>query len=99
MPDREKVIDELIMLKRFIPSTMWEPINDAIALLKEQEKKQITIHKRHVITLRRNDIFSLRNLYESICETLMDEGSLIIVRKDDHEKVEFEWEIVDNSET
>ena len=37
MPDREKVIDGLIMLKRFLPSTMWEPINDAIALLKEQE--------------------------------------------------------------
>lgn len=36
MPDREKVIDELIMLKRFIPSTMWEPISDAIELLKEQ---------------------------------------------------------------
>ncbi|MBR2556449.1 MAG: hypothetical protein IKE94_16500 [Aeriscardovia sp.] len=35
--DREKVIDELIMLKRFIPSTMWEPINGAISLLKEQE--------------------------------------------------------------
>ena len=34
--DREKVIDGLIMLKRFLPSTMWEPINDAIALLKEQ---------------------------------------------------------------
>ena len=67
--------------------------------LKEQEKKQIKIHKRHVITLRRNDIFRMRNIYESICETLMDEGSLIIFRTDDHEKVEFKWEIVDNSET
>ena len=67
--------------------------------LKEHGKKQITVHKRHVITLRRNDIFSMRNLYESICEKLRDEGSLIIVRKDDHEKVDFEWEIVDNSDT
>ena len=39
MPDREKVIDELIMLKRFIPSTMWEPISDAIELLKEQQQQ------------------------------------------------------------
>ncbi|MBR2556445.1 MAG: hypothetical protein IKE94_16480 [Aeriscardovia sp.] len=45
MPDREKVIDELIMLKRFIPSTMWEPINDAIALLKEQEEKPLLCNK------------------------------------------------------
>ena len=37
MPDREKVIDGLIMLKRFLPSTMWEPINDSLALLKEHE--------------------------------------------------------------
>ena len=36
--DKEKVIDELMMLKRFLPSTMWEPINDAIAMLKEQKE-------------------------------------------------------------
>ena len=36
--DKEKVIDELIKLKRFLPSTMWEPINDAIAMLKEQKE-------------------------------------------------------------
>ncbi|MBO7711190.1 MAG: hypothetical protein J6S83_12020 [Lachnospiraceae bacterium] len=40
MPDRENVVDGLIMLKRFIPSTMWEPINDAIAMLKEQEAEK-----------------------------------------------------------
>ena len=32
----EKVIDGLIMLKRFLQSTMWEPIKDAIEMLKEQ---------------------------------------------------------------
>ena len=37
MADKEKVVDGLTDLKRFLPSTMWEPINDAIALLKEQE--------------------------------------------------------------
>ena len=89
MPDREKVIDELIMLKRFIPSTMWEPINDAIALLKEQGKKQITLHKKHIITWKRDDEFTMKKLYEAICETLLDEGELFIARTDNHEKVEF----------
>ena len=37
MADKEKVVDGLTDLKRFLPSTMWEPINDAIVLLKEQE--------------------------------------------------------------
>ena len=58
-------------------------------LLKEQEKKQITLHKKHVITWRRNDAFSMRKLYEAICETLLDEGELFIARTDDHEKVDF----------
>ena len=58
-------------------------------LLKEQEKKQITLHKKHVITWRRNDEFSMRKLYEAICETLLDEGELFIARTDDHEKVDF----------
>jgi hypothetical protein len=58
-------------------------------LLKEQEKKQITLHKKHVITWRRNDEFSMRKLYEAICEKLLDEGELFIARTDDHEKVDF----------
>ena len=62
---------------------------DALALLKEQEKKQITLHKKHVVTLNRNDMFSMRNLYEAICEELLDEGELFIARTDDHEKVDF----------
>ena len=37
MADREKVVDGLTDLKRFLPSTMWEPINDALAMLKERE--------------------------------------------------------------
>ena len=62
---------------------------DALALLKEQEKKQITLHKKHVVTLNRNDMFSMRNFYEAICEELLDEGELFIARTDDHEKVDF----------
>ena len=38
MADMEKVVDGLIVLKRFLPSTMWKPINDAIELMKEQSK-------------------------------------------------------------
>ena len=42
MADREKVVDGLTDLKRFLPSTMWEPINDAISLLKEREAVEPT---------------------------------------------------------
>ena len=62
---------------------------DALVLLKELEKKQITLHKKHVLTLKRNDEFTMRKLYESVCETLLDEGELFIARTDDHEKVDF----------
>lgn len=41
MVDKENAIDGLIMLKRFLPATMWEPINDALELLKEQEAEWI----------------------------------------------------------
>ena len=62
---------------------------DALEQLKEQEKKWTTLHKKHVITWRRNDEFSMRTLYEAICETLLDEGELFIARTDNHEKVDF----------
>lgn len=42
MDNREKVIDGLTELKKYLPSTMWEPINDALALLKEQEAVEPT---------------------------------------------------------
>jgi len=64
-------------------------LRDALALLKEQAKKHISLHKKHVVTWNRNDTFSMRNLYESICEELLDEGELFIERTDDHEKVDF----------
>ena len=59
--------------------------------LKEQEKNQITLHKKHIITWMRNDEFSMKKLYEAICETLLDSGELFIARTrtDDHEKVDF----------
>lgn len=60
---------------------------------KEQEKKLIKLHKKHTFTFRRNDIFSMWRVYEKICETLMDERKLVISRTDDHEKVNFVWEI------
>lgn len=68
---------------------LHEMYTDVIALLKEQEKKRITLHKKHVITWSRSDEFSMRKLYEAICETLLDEGELFIARTDNHEKVEF----------
>lgn len=64
-------------------------LKEILALLKEQEKKQITLHKKHVITWKRDDKFTMIKLYEAVCETLMDEGELVIVRIDDHEKVDF----------
>lgn len=63
--------------------------DNALALLKEQEKKEIKLQKKHVITWKRDDEFTMRKLYEAVCETLMDEGELVIVRVDDHEKVDF----------
>lgn len=68
---------------------------DALALLKEQEKKRITLHKKYVITWGRNDQFSMKNLYEAICETLLEEGELFIARTDDHEKVDFVFYVAD----
>ena len=47
MPDRENVIDELIMLKRFISSTMWEAIDIAISILKKQEAVKPKSNVRH----------------------------------------------------
>jgi hypothetical protein len=37
MTDRENVIKGLTELKKYLPSTMWEPINNALVLLKEQD--------------------------------------------------------------
>ena len=65
-------------------------------LLKEKEKKQITLHKKHVITWGRNDEFNMRKLYEAICETLLDEGELFIARTDDHEKVDFVFYVAES---
>ena len=67
----------------------WERFDAGLSMLKEQEKKEIKLHKKHVITWKRHDEFTMRNLYEAICETLLDEGELFIARTDDHEKVDF----------
>lgn len=71
---------------------------DTITMLKEQEKKRITLHKKHVIAWNRNDEFSMRKLYEAICETLLDEGELFIARTDDHEKVDFVFYVTEGDE-
>lgn len=39
MPEMDNVIEGLLMLKRFLPATMWEPINDALLLLKGQQEE------------------------------------------------------------
>lgn len=94
--DREKVINQLETDYREAEHRGWilvpvsrKVVKDTLALLKEQEKKHITLHKKHVVTWNRNDTFSMRNLYEAICEELLDEGELFISRTDDHEKVDF----------
>ena len=71
-------------------------LRDALALLKEQEKKEIILHKKHVITWKRDDEFTMRKLYEAICETLLDEGELFIARTDDHEKVDFVFYVAES---
>lgn len=62
----------------------------------DREKKQIALHKKHVITWGRNDEFNMRKLYEAICETLLDEGELFIARTDDHEKVDFVFYVTES---
>ena len=91
--NREKVIKELedfnkyrICLPHLIP---WDEIASAITMLKEQEKKQIALHKKHVITWGRDDNFSMSKLYQAVFHILLDEGELFIARTDDHEKDEF----------
>lgn len=39
MPDRDTVINGLTELKKYLPSTMWGPINNAIAMLKELQQR------------------------------------------------------------
>lgn len=93
MVDRQKVIEELESMRDYYRSVgnniTADIASDALELLKEQEKKRITVHKKHGITWRRNDEFSIGKLYEAICETLLDEGELFIARTDNHEKVDF----------
>lgn len=97
MPDREKVINELVehiesaldVDSDFIYCVRTDLLQYTVALLKEQEKKEIKLHKKHVITWKRDDKFTMKKLYEAICETLLDEGELFIARIDDHEKVDF----------
>ena len=101
MPDREKVIYDIGRCICHVPyackecsrygkiSCIEELLADALSLLKEQEKKQITFHKKHVITWGLDDKFSMRELYQAVFHILLDEGELFIARTDDHEKVEF----------
>ena len=112
MPDRENVITHLQIIHtwaefarerdlQFFTAKHLEDIaqwaDDALTILKQQEKKQITLHKKHVITWGRNkDEFSMRKLYEAICEKLLDEGELFIARTDDNEKVEFVFYVAED---
>jgi len=105
MIDRENVITSLEQVKDEInpvsgsrKARLRDAVDDAIALLKEQEKKRIALHKNHVITWRRNDEFSMGKLYEAICETLLDEGELFVARTDNHEKVDFVFYVAEDAE-
>ena len=90
--NRDHVVRDLRYLKSYGKvsnnQTIYEIAESAIELLKEQGKKEIKLHKRHVITLERN-AFTMGDLYEAICETLMDEGELVILSNEGHEKVNF----------
>ena len=80
MSDREKVINDL--------QRQIEELEERLVIVLEGQK-EIKLHKKHVITWKRDDEFTTRKLYEAVCETLMDEGELVIDRIDDHEKVDF----------
>lgn len=80
MSDREKVINDLQM--------QIEELEERLAIVLEGQK-EIKLHKKHVITWKRDDKFTMKDLYEAICETLLDEGELFIARIYDHEKVDF----------
>ena len=62
--DKEKVIDELMMLKRFLPSTMWKPINDAIAMLKEQKELVRCADCRHA-EVSQSGLIKCRGIFRS----------------------------------
>ena len=103
MAELEKVIKQIsaeIKLAEYVnkdyQTVDLSLLKDTLELLKEQQKKEIKLIKKHTFSLKRTDEFSMRRLYEIICETLMDGGQLIISRTDDHEKVDFDWEIRDN---
>ena len=101
MTDKDILISDLNDISEILNNNGYGgwcvAIRKAVVLLKEQEKKQITLHKKHAITWGRNDEFSMRKLYEAICETLLDEGELIIARTDDHEKVDFVFYVAEGS--
>ncbi len=80
MSDREKVINDL--------QRQIEELEERLTIVLEGQK-EIKLHKKHVITWKRDDEFTMKKLYEAICETLLDEGELFISRIDDHEKVDF----------
>ena len=104
MPDRKKYIEILSKTAKTVKEynedvpikISLECIEDILELLKEQEKKEIKLHKKHVLTLNRNDEFSMRKLYESVCEKLLDEGEMAITRTDNHENVEFVFYLVND---
>jgi hypothetical protein len=102
--DREKVIKDnairglqsAIEISGALVHLRKEHAKAILELLKEQEKKEIKLHKKHVLTLNRNDEFRMRKLYESVCEKLLDEGEMAITRTDNHENVEFVFYMVND---
>ena len=67
--DREKVIKGSQNLRDAIATDFIHEadqaagtIDDALAMLKEQEKKEIKLHKKHVITWKRDDEFTMMKL-------------------------------------
>lgn len=101
MIDREKVIKKLAVTIQS-DSEEWDTVElpieqakDILTLLKEQENKRTTPHKKHTITWSRNEPFSAGELYETICKTLFDEGELFIERTYKHDKVDCVFYVTD----
>ena len=68
-----------------------------LELLKEQKKKVIRVHKKHIVAVSR-DAYSLTGVYQQIIEELIDSGELVITRKINGDVLEFIWHLETESE-
>ena len=82
MPDREKVVKGLTELKKYLPSTMWEPISDAIELLKEQEHLLMEYEKLSKVLFKIEKYFKISDL-SSIVDGI-ENGTIVVLQDNGH---------------